>query len=208
MSGLVHRRPERAQVVRLVPRRHPDVRPRERGRERVHRRIEPVRALLEAEVAQDSAQELLLTGIGKSPSRNESSAGSPASRTIAVSSGRSTSKTAFTSAVVIPGSYSSRNASYGESPCSISSAHRSATSCTRRSAGRKIENRSCSRASSQATCALPPSRAHAAAISVGTRRAFSHSRRVTRTRLASSESWPSSVSSGATCRAVVRSRPR
>ena len=26
VAGLVHRRPERAQVVRLVPRRHPDVR--------------------------------------------------------------------------------------------------------------------------------------------------------------------------------------
>ena len=41
---------------------------------------------------------------------------------MAVSSGWSSSKTALTSAVVIPGSYSSRNASYGESPCSISSA--------------------------------------------------------------------------------------
>ena len=60
VARLVHRRPERAQVRRLVPRRHPDVRARERGRERVDGRVEPVRAFLEAEVAQDPGQELLL----------------------------------------------------------------------------------------------------------------------------------------------------
>jgi hypothetical protein len=47
------------------------------------------------------------------------------------------------------------------------SAQRSATSWTRWSAGRKREKSFASRASSQATCAWPPSRAHAAAISVG-----------------------------------------
>ena len=60
MPGLVHRRPERAQVRRLVPRRHPDVRARERRREGVDGRVEPVRAVFEAEVAQDPGEELLL----------------------------------------------------------------------------------------------------------------------------------------------------
>ena len=68
------------------------------------------------------------------------------------------------------------------------SAQRSATSCTRWSAGWKTEKSFASRACSQAACALPPSRAHSAASSAGTRRAFSQSRRVTRIRLASSES--------------------
>ena len=60
MPGLVHRGPERAQVGRLVPGRHPDVGARERGRERVHGRIEPERAFLEAEVVQHAVEELLL----------------------------------------------------------------------------------------------------------------------------------------------------
>ena len=68
------------------------------------------------------------------------------------------------------------------------SAQRSATSVTRWSAGLKTEKSFASRASSQATCALPASRAQSAASSEGTRRAFSQSRRVTRIRLASSES--------------------
>ena len=60
MAGLVHRGPERAQVGRLVARRHPDVGAGEGGRERVHGRVEPVGALREAEVAQDAVEELLL----------------------------------------------------------------------------------------------------------------------------------------------------
>ena len=111
MPCLVHRRPERAQVVRLVPRRHPDVRPRERGRERVHCRVEPVRALLETEVAQDPRQELLLRRDRKVAL--EERVVRRLAR-IAHDGGQlrpEQSKTAFTSAVVIPGSYSSRNAS-------------------------------------------------------------------------------------------------
>ena len=60
VPALVHRRPDRAQVVRPVARRHPDVRARERGRERMHRRIEPPGALLEAEPRQHLLEELLL----------------------------------------------------------------------------------------------------------------------------------------------------
>ncbi len=60
MAGLVHPGPERAQVVRLVARRHADVRARERGRERVHRRVEPPCALLEAEPPQHVVEEPLL----------------------------------------------------------------------------------------------------------------------------------------------------
>ena len=60
VAGLVHPGPERAQVRRLVARRHPDVRAREGGRERVHGRVEPVRAVCEAEVAQHAVEELLL----------------------------------------------------------------------------------------------------------------------------------------------------
>ena len=60
MARLVHRRPERAQVRRLVARRHPDVGARERRRERVDGRVEPVGAVLEAEVAEDAGEELLL----------------------------------------------------------------------------------------------------------------------------------------------------
>ena len=74
--------------------------------------VEPIRALLEAEVAQDLREELLLA-LDREVALEEGVvrrlAGARA--TIAVNSGRSTSKTAFTSAVFIPGSYSSRNAS-------------------------------------------------------------------------------------------------
>ena len=63
VARLVHRRPERVEARLVVPRRHAHVAARERRAERVHGRIEPVRALLETERCEDPlAERLLLAG--------------------------------------------------------------------------------------------------------------------------------------------------
>ena len=77
----------------------------------MHGRVEAVRALREAEVAQDAVEELLLRCDREVALEEGVVSGLTRLAHVAVSSGRSTSKSAFTSAVFIPGSYWSRKTS-------------------------------------------------------------------------------------------------
>ena len=88
---------------RPVPRRQPDVAVRERRAERVRGRIDPPRALVEAERRRRPLGERCCW---RSESRRRGTTRPPAgaAATSSVSAGRSTAKTSRTSAVVIPGS--------------------------------------------------------------------------------------------------------
>ena len=94
----------------VVVRRQPDVvEARPRG-ERVHGLVEPPVLGGEAEGGEDLALDVLLASMGKSPVRNESSTASARSAISAMSGTSpafSSSNTARTSAVFIPGSKSS-----------------------------------------------------------------------------------------------------
>ena len=208
VARLVERRPDRLEVVGLVPRREADVPVREGGAERVRRRVEPPGPALEAERRDDALRErALLRPAGRprggtrrrprAPTRRSRSAPAAAPRTPRAprsSASRARSR---------PGAACTGCPTTRSTRCSGASARRS-------SGGREGTTRSrCSRrASTHAWCPRAPSRVISSRSAVGTRRAFSQSRRVTRTRLRSSESYGSDSTSGSAARGVGRPRRR
>ena len=192
--------PRAREVRRPVARRHPDVRARERGREGVDGRVEPPRALLEAERPAGPARGTrCCVSIGKSPSRNESSAGSPASRTIAVSSGREHVEDRSHLGRLHPRLVLVEQRVVGRVTRLevLGPAERDVRARAEAPGGRRRSRSPRAPRPRRLVPSRPRVPRHSSS-SAGTRPAFSQSRRVTRIRLASSESWPSSSSSGAT----------
>ena len=114
VTRLVQRRPEPVEPA-LEPRRHAHVAPRERRAERVHGRIEPVRALLEAERREDALVERLLLVDRVMLVRGTTRRRAAPRCTSSASTGRIVPNTSATSDVFMCGSKSSRSGVYGES---------------------------------------------------------------------------------------------
>ena len=97
----------------VVARRQAHVARRERGAERVHGRVEAIRAVLEAERREDAlAERSPAASAGNGWSRNDASTRG-ASRTSSASTGRIVPKTSATSVVFMNGSKSSRSGGIG-----------------------------------------------------------------------------------------------
>ena len=194
---LVHRSPERAETRLVVARCHAHVAVGERRAERVHGGIEAVRTLLESERREHALCELLLAvgrkrlfleerGVDRrrlaheldehrpnrlrTPRRPRTSACAARSRRGAACTASRPTR-------------SSRRSVVSGRDCAVAR-------------GGSSRSRSFARASIQTWFPSAAARVISTRSSVGTRRSFSQSRRVTRIRLASSESYSSDSSSG------------
>ena len=149
VSRLVHRRPERVEAGLVVPRRHAHVAVRERRAERMHRRIEPVRALLEARACRGHACRTPPASPPRRTARGTTRRPAVPRCTSSASTGRIVPKTSATSDVSMCGSKSSRSGVYGESSHSKQSTYCRLSSRLRWSAGRNFAKSFVARASIQ-----------------------------------------------------------
>ena len=189
MAALVHRGEDPSHLARRVVRRHPDVRGRHRRRERVRDRVEAPAPFAEAEALEEHhlhlplpldrevAEETRVVDLLRRRARRPAARAPRAARV----------KTSRTSCVFMPGSKSSSSASYGSST-SKQDAYSRRSAMLRSRYGRKSSKSFFARASTQTGNASAPARVCASRSSAGTRNSLSRSRRVTRIRLASSES--------------------
>ena len=197
VTCLVQRRPDRLEIVRPVPGREAHVPVRERRAEGMRRRVEAPGAVLEPERREHPLGELPLR-LGVERAVQERGIDLRRVRGRAPSARGGGRRTPHA-----PRSSSSRARSRRAAPCRAGRPARS-TRCSGASARRscagtaeKRRSRRCGGPRPRRGGPRAAARVISTRSSVGTRQAFSQSRRVTRIRLASSESYGSDSSSGA-----------